>query len=128
MTGGLRIIDLETAGVDHAINDLMPYAMSDGPKSRAFLAGYLEQSGHAATESDITALLLDAHVFAAFSMRIWMSPPGFLGLPAREATERLERWRAYAQAVRASEAEQAELLKTGPQKSFARAGLIESGE
>eukprot|EP00947_MAST-08B_sp_MAST-8B-sp1_P001676 g1676.t1 len=126
---GLRIIDLETCGVDHAIHDLMAALAScsfDTSKSHAFLTGYLDALGHATTAKDITMLLLDAHLFAAFSVRVWMSPPGFLGLSSQEAMDRLESWRAYARAVRASESEQAELLKVGPQKSFARAGLIPS--
>ncbi len=52
----------------------------------------------------------------------------FLGLPASQAAERRERWQAYARGVRASEAEQAELLEAGPAESFARAGLIEREE
>ena len=70
-------------------------------------------------------MLLDIHLWGVFACRVWMSPPGFLGLSEQEAKDRLARWKAYAESVRASETEQRELLEMGPDKSFARKGLIE---
>lgn len=124
---GLRIVDLEVVGINLAIHDItscLSCAEWDTAKSRAFLEGYLEGSGRAATETDVAALLLDAHVFAAFSVRIWLRPPGFLNMTSDEAKARLEKWNAYGELVRESEIEQVRLLEAGPQASFTRAGLL----
>ena len=133
--GGLCLIDLETASLDCAVYDVMACVCSffmagaQTPEARAkraaLVEGYLQGCGVAVSQADVRAILLDAHLFAVFAVRVWMSPPGFLAHSEQEAIERLRRWKGYAQRVRDDEAEATRLLEEGPQKRFAAAGLID---
>lgn len=122
---GLRIIDLECVGVNIAIHDITSaIAGASSLQSQAFLKGYMQASGHAVTEDDITALLLDSHLYIAYGVRCWLGVSGPLGMSSDEAEERLKRWKEYGASVRVSKAEQDALLEIGSEKSFHRVGLI----